>query len=108
MVGSRIGPKVGSTIEGKNGTYLVKEIIGRGGNGAVYATELIYGGEALPHKNGYVIKFLEVFSKDEHERDKRYKRFFSTNNSLWNDSIYILLAFQKEKKSEYSIMFLIV
>lgn len=75
MVGSRIGSKVGSTIEGKNGTYLVKEIIGRGGNGAVYAAELIEGGEALPHKNGYAIKFLEVLSKDERERDKRSKRF---------------------------------
>lgn len=75
MVGSRIGSKVGSTIEEKNGTYLVKEIIGRGGNGAVYAAELIEGGEALPHKNGYAIKFLEVLSKDERERDKRSKRF---------------------------------
>ena len=47
MVGSSICSKTDLKIKGKFGIYIVKEEIGKGGNGIVYAAELIDGGEEL-------------------------------------------------------------
>lgn len=50
MVGSSICSKTGLKIKGKYGTYIVKENIGKGGNGIVYVAELYDGGEELLSK----------------------------------------------------------
>lgn len=75
MAGSGIGSRTNSTVEGKYGTYLIKEKIGKGGNGAVYAAEIINGGDDFSYKKGYAIKFLDVLQKDGHEMKKRVQRF---------------------------------
>lgn len=50
MVGISIYPKVGLTVVGKYGRYLVKNRIDSGGNGVVFAVDVISGGELLPQK----------------------------------------------------------
>ena len=67
MVGISIYPESGLTVVGKHGRYLVKNRIGGGGNGVVFAVDVISGGELLPRKNGYVIKFLVVTATDTNE-----------------------------------------
>ena len=74
MVGSSICSKTGLKLKGKYGTYIVKEKIGKGGNGIVYVAELYDGGEELPYKGNYAIKFLEVSSKYVREKEKRVQR----------------------------------
>ena len=75
MAGNGISSRTDSTIEGKHGTYLIKELIGSGGNGAVYAAKIINGGDDFTHTKDYAIKFLEVHLKNEHEMEKRVQRF---------------------------------
>lgn len=75
MVGISIGPEAGLTVVGKYGRYLVKNRIDGGGNGEVFAVDVISRGELLPPKSGYVIKFLVVTIKDENEVEKRIARF---------------------------------
>lgn len=75
MAGISIDSRIGSKIKGKRGTYLIEEKIGQGGNGIVYTAKLIDGGEELPYKKSYAIKFLKVSSKDEREKEKRIQRF---------------------------------
>lgn len=75
MVGISIYPESGLTVVGKHGRYLVKNRIGGGGNGVVFAVDVISGGEVLPRKNGYVIKFLVVTATDTNEAEKRIARF---------------------------------
>ncbi len=75
MVGISIYPEVGSIVVGKYGQYLVKNHIDGGGNGVVFAVNVISGGELLPQKSGYVIKFLVVKEKDTNEAKKRIARF---------------------------------
>ena len=89
MVGSSICSKTGLKIKGKYGTYIVKEKIGKGGNGIVYVTELYDGGKELPYKGNYAIKFLEISSKFVHEKEKRVQRFIKEIKTvlLFQDSI---------------------
>ncbi len=75
MAGISIYPEAGLTVVGKYGRYLVKNRIGGGGNGDVFAVDVISGGEVLPPKSGYVIKFLVVTIKDTNEVEKRIARF---------------------------------
>lgn len=67
--------KIGLEVTGKYGKYYVKENIGNGGNGEVFAAEIIDGGDTLPKGKGYAIKFLTVSQKNEKEVEKRKKRF---------------------------------
>ena len=71
MDGSIFYPKEGMKVCGKYGKYLVKNHIGRGGNGLVYAADVIQKGELLPIRDGYVIKFLIFNSKDNNEIQKK-------------------------------------
>jgi non-specific serine/threonine protein kinase len=89
MVGSSICSKTGLKIKGKYGTYIVKENIGKGGNGIVYVAELYDGGEELLYKGNYAIKFLEVSSKYVHEKKKRVQRFIKEIKTVrsFQDSI---------------------
>lgn len=75
MDGSIFYPKEGMKVCGKYGKYLVKNHIGRGGNGLVYAADVIQKGELLSIRDGYVIKFLIFNSKDTNEIQKRKSRF---------------------------------
>lgn len=75
MDGISIYPEVGSIVVGNYGQYLVKNHIADGGNGVVFAVDVISGGELLPQKGGYVIKFLVVKAKDKNEAEKRIARF---------------------------------
>lgn len=75
MVGTSIYPTTGLTVSGRYGQYLVKNRIGKGGNGVVFAVDVIDGGESLPSKYEYAIKFLTVSSEDENEVEKRRSRF---------------------------------
>ena len=75
MVGISIYPTTGLTVSGRYGQYLVKNRIGKGGNGVVFAVDVIDGGESLPSKYEYAIKFLTVSSEDENEAEKRRRRF---------------------------------
>lgn len=84
MVGSSICSKTDLKIKGKFGTYIVKEKIGEGGNGIVCAAELIDGGEKLPYKKSYAIKFLKVSSKDEREKEKRVQRFIKEIKTVFS------------------------
>ena len=67
--------KIGLEVTGKYGKYYVKENIGNGGNGEVFAAEIIDGGDTLPKGKGYAIKFLTVSQKKEKEVEKRKRRF---------------------------------
>ena len=52
--------------------------VGQGGEGAVVVHEevdVVEGGESLPSKYEYAIKFLTVNSEDENEVEKRRSRF---------------------------------
>lgn len=75
MVGISSYPKTGLTVIGKYGQYLVKNSIGGGGNGEVFAVDVIRGDELLSQKDGYAIKFLVVTLKDKNEVEKRILRF---------------------------------
>lgn len=75
MAGISIYPETGLIVVGKYGQYLVKNYIDGGGNGEVFAVDVISGGELLPQKRGYVIKFLVVTAKDTTEVEKRTARF---------------------------------
>ena len=75
MVGISIRPKPGLEITGKNGRYLVGQIIGKGGNGSVFSAQIAYGGENLPKHESYAIKFLTVNPDDVNELEKRRARF---------------------------------
>lgn len=75
MAGISICPEVGLIVVGKYGQYLVKNHIDGGGNGEVFEVDVISGGELLPQKGGYVIKFLVVNTKDTNEFEKRIARF---------------------------------
>lgn len=75
MVGTSIFPTTGLKVRGQYGQYLVRNRIGKGGNGVVFAVDVIDGGELLPSKFEYAIKFLTVSSDDENEVEKRRRRF---------------------------------
>lgn len=75
MVGISICPEPGLTVDGKYGRYLVKNRIGGGGNGVVFAVDVVSGGALLPQKNGYAIKFLVITATDTNEAEKRMARF---------------------------------
>lgn len=75
MAGISICPEEGSNVVGKHGRYLVKNRIDGGGNGVVFAADVISGGESLPQKGGYVIKFLVINANDKNEGEKRIARF---------------------------------
>lgn len=75
MAGISIYPETDLIVVGKYGQYLVKNHIDGGGNGEVFAVDVIRGGELLPQKSGYVIKFLVITAKDTNEVEKRTARF---------------------------------
>ena len=70
-------PKAGDRIEGKYGIYTLKEKLGNGGNGTVFAVEVDGANDEIPFcKDGYVIKILTVNEiKSEEEQEKRRQRF---------------------------------
>lgn len=75
MAGTSISSRIGSKVIGKYGTYLIKYKIGNGGNGVVFAADIIEGGDSLPQKRNYAIKFLDERSKEEKKLEKRKLRF---------------------------------
>lgn len=75
MVGNNIYPKSGEVVTGKYGKYLIRDRIGRGGNGTVFTADIVEGGEMIPQRSGYAIKFLAVTLNDENESEKRRSRF---------------------------------
>lgn len=75
MAGISINSETGLIVVGKYGQYLVKKRIGGGGNGEVFAVDVINGGELLPQKGGYVIKFLAATATNTNEVEKRVARF---------------------------------
>ena len=75
MAGTSISSRMGSKVIGKYGTYLIKKKIGNGGNGVVFVADIIEGGESLPQKNDYAIKFLDVAPNEEKKLEKRKLRF---------------------------------
>lgn len=50
MVGISVPPTTGLKVRGKYGQYLVRNRIGKGGNGVVFAVDVIDGGELLSSK----------------------------------------------------------
>ena len=64
MGGCSFYPKEGMEVCGKYGKYLVKNFIGKGGNGVVFVANVIQRGKLLPVRDNYVIKFL-VFRSEE-------------------------------------------
>ena len=70
MAGTSISSRMGSKVIGKYGTYLIKKKIGNGGNGVVFVADIIEGGESLPQKNDYAIKFLDVAPNEEKKTRK--------------------------------------
>ena len=53
-------PKSGDTIEGKYGTYILKEKLGSGGNGTVFAIEVNESSDDIPFcSDGYVINVAD-------------------------------------------------
>ena len=75
MAGTNISSRIGSKVIGKYGTYLIKKKIGNGGNGVVFVADIIEGGDLLPQKRDYAIKFLDVTSNEEKKLEKRKLRF---------------------------------
>ena len=75
MAGTSISSRMGSKVIGKYGTYLIKKKIGNGGNGVVFVADIIEGGESLPQKSDYAIKFLDVAPNEEKKLEKRKLRF---------------------------------
>lgn len=75
MGGCSFYPKEGMEVCGKYGKYLVKNFIGKGGNGVVFVANVIQRGKLLPVRENYVIKFLVFNSKDTNELEKRKSRF---------------------------------
>ncbi|WP_343084378.1 protein kinase domain-containing protein [Blautia producta] len=75
MAGTSISSRMGSKVIGKYGTYLIKKKIGNGGNGIVFVADIIEGGDSLPQKRDYAIKFLDVTSNEEKKLEKRKLRF---------------------------------
>ncbi|MFJ6965787.1 MAG: hypothetical protein ACIRZ2_04375 [Ligilactobacillus ruminis] len=72
MAGTNISSRIGSKVIGKYGTYLIKKKIG---NGVVFVADIIEGGDLLPQKRDYAIKFLDVTSNEEKKLEKRKLRF---------------------------------
>ena len=66
---------MGSKVIGKYGTYLIKKKIGNGGNGVVFVVDIIEGGDSLPQKRDYAIKFLDATPNEEKKLEKRKLRF---------------------------------
>lgn len=75
MDGISMNPSIGDEINGKYGKYKITRKIGRGGNGEVYAVDIVACDEILSREKEYVIKFLKVESHDINEIQKRKKRF---------------------------------
>ena len=75
MAGTSISFGSDSKVIGKYGTYLIKEEVGKGGNGVVFDVDIIEGGALLPQKRDYTIKFLKVTSNEEKKLEKRKLRF---------------------------------
>lgn len=75
MAGTSISSRMSSKVIGKYGTYLIKKKIGNGGNGVVFVADIIEGGDSLPQKRDYAIKFLDVAPNEEKKLEKRKLRF---------------------------------
>lgn len=75
MAGISISSRMGSRVIGKYGTYLIKKKIGNGRNGVVFVADIIEGGDSLPQKRDYAIKFLDVAPNEEKKLEKRKLRF---------------------------------
>ena len=75
MAGTSISSRMGSKVIGKYGTYFIKKKIGNGGNGVVFVADIIEGGDSLPQKRDYAIKFLDVATNEEKKLEKRKLRF---------------------------------
>lgn len=75
MAGTSISSRMGSKVIGKYGTYFIKKKIGNGGNGVVFVADIIEGGDSLPQKRDYAIKFLDVVTNEEKKLEKRKLRF---------------------------------
>ncbi len=69
-------PKPGMRIKGKFGVYELVKKIGSGGNGTVFAIEVISDRKGLPEREDFVIKILTVRPNSEREREKRERRFY--------------------------------
>ncbi len=66
----------GTTIRGKFGTYIIKEKLGRGGNGEVFEVDIKNSNIGLAKCDSYAIKILNLEEiRTEKEREKRYERF---------------------------------
>ena len=67
---------MGSKVIGKYGTYLVKQKIGNGGNGVVFAADIIEGGDSLPRKKTITLSnFWMQHQMKEKKLEKRKLRF---------------------------------
>lgn len=75
MAGTSISSRMGSKVIGKYGTYLIKKKIGNVGNGVVFVADIIEGGDSLPQKRDYAIKFLDATPNEEKKLEKRKLRF---------------------------------
>ncbi len=61
----------GMEIQGRHGTYKICNRIGEGGNGEIYAVEIISQDSALPSNTNFVIKVLsKKFKGKEYEKRK--------------------------------------
>lgn len=75
MGGISMLPTPGIKLKGIHGEYYVKNQIGHGGNGAVFAVDIINGDKCVPEEMQWAVKFLVVSLQDERELEKRRIRF---------------------------------
>ncbi len=90
MAGESIYPKIGSVVNGKMGKYSIKNYLGGGGNGKVYAVDVIEERGLPQQSSGYAIKVFGITPKKEDDLEyiKRRTRFIK--------EIKKVLSFQDE------------
>ena len=74
MAGKRIYPEPGLIVNGKKGKYSINSFMGGGGNGMVYAVDVIEE-RGLQKSRGYAIKVFDITPKNEEDYSKRRSRF---------------------------------
>ncbi len=90
MAGKSICPETGSVVNGINGKYLIRNYLGGGGNGKVYAVDVIEERGLPKQRSGYAIKVFDIAPKNEDDPEyiKRQTRFIK--------EIKKVLSFQDE------------
>lgn len=90
MAGKSICPETGSVVNGIKGKYLIRNYLGGGGNGKVYAVDVIKERGLPKQKSGYAIKVFDIAPKNEDDPEyiKRQTRFIK--------EIKKVLSFQDE------------